>query len=515
MIHNRMGDDRFFAFFRKLYHEHAFESIRYEDLRRELTAFDPDGGWPAFLDGWLLQHRETDWVVNRVDVSSEPGPKADPEMRRVSVELKQAGTASEPTIVLCRSSEGELRVPLWPDRGNYEVPGARVRRDGDVWRVDLDSIGEPTQVEVDPDHALLDAQPENNRWKPEVAWRLTPLVSPLDYSSQFQPYDRVSIVAGAFVDQYARGGFQAGAQRVDRWQIIGWAGTEPSLNEAIFGGQATLFHLPGPQWSAGIFYEEGLYNFYNDKRHSGGRLFLRKRILESTSFIVDDPIFFEVYYGVGNEFWPGDDGRPVEQYLGAVGMRYRMNTQFPYWDPVQGQLFDVAAEYGNSLLGSTLNYTRVLAEYGAVRKVPDEWGILPNSRFAFRAYGGWSSPSAAPLFRLGGGRRLRALDLVSQEGSAVWLVTVEWRMPIWREIGRDVLDHTLSFRNLYGVLFYDVGQSYLADRWGPVVHGPGLGLRFDVTLFAFLERATLRADLAQPIGIPGGPVYWFGLNQAF
>ena len=78
-----------------------------------------------------------------------------------------------------------------------------------------------------------------------------------------------------------------------------------------------------------------------------------------------------------------------------------------------------------------------------------------------------------------------------------------------------MLDHTLSFRHLYGAAFYDVGQSYLKNHWGPVVHGPGLGLRCDMILFSFLERATLRLDIAQPIGVHGGPVIWFGINQVF
>ena len=122
----------------------------------------------------------------------------------------------EPTVVLCRCREGELRVPIWPERGSYEVPGAQVQRQGQKWIVTVDAPGEPTQIEVDPDHALLDARPDNNRWKPEIAWRLTPLLSPLDLSSQFQAYDRISVVAGPFVDQYARGGFKVGLQRVNR-----------------------------------------------------------------------------------------------------------------------------------------------------------------------------------------------------------------------------------------------------------------------------------------------------------
>lgn len=513
MIKNRMGEERFFAFFRGLYRAYAFETLHYEDFKRELIAFDPAGNWPAFFEGWVESHRETDWAVKRVRV--DPAARADSEVRQVTVELQQHGQLTEPTVVLCRCPDGELRVPIWPERGSYEVPGAHVQKQDRQWVVTVEAPGAPTQVEIDPDHALLDARPENNRWKPEVAWRLTPFLSPLDLSPQFQAYDRVSVVAGPFVDQYARAGFKTGVQRLNRWQVIGWAGVEPALREAIFGGEATLFHTPARNWATGFFYEEGLYNFYNDRRHSGGRFFLRKRLLESSSFIVDDPVFYEFYYGLGNEFWPGDDGRPVNTYLGAVGARYRQNTQFPYWDPVQGQIFDIAAEYGNALIGSNLDYARVVGQFGFVRKVPESWGVLPNSRFAFRAYAGWSWPDTAPLFRLGGGQRIRALDLTNQEGSSVWLLTVEWRFPLWRDINHDMLDHTLTLRHLYAAAFYDVGQSYLMGQWGPLVHGPGLGLRWDVILFAFLERATLRLDIAQPIGVRGGPVLWFGINQVF
>ncbi len=126
---------------------------------------------------------------------------------------------------------------------------------------------------------------------------------------------------------------------------------------------------------------------------------------------------------------------------------------------------------------------------------------------------------AAPaLFRLGGGRRLRALDLSQQLGSSVWLSTLEWRYPLWREVDRDLLDHVVGIRNILGAIFYDVGESYLRGRGGPVVHGVGVGLRIDTALFAFLERATIRIDLAQPLGLGskvGGPILWFGLNQVF
>jgi hypothetical protein len=518
MIRNRLGEERFFAFFGHLYRTYAYRTIRIADLERELAAFDPGGDWPAFFRGWVHAHEETDWAVDAVRV--EAGGAADPLVRRVSVELAQNGAMPEPTVLLARCPEGEIRVPIWPDAGDrYEVPGATVaRQDGKRWLVTLQAPGVPEQVEVDPDHALLDAAPDNNRWKREWRARFTPALTPMDLAPQFHAHDRTSIVVGPFVDQYARAGFKAGAQRLDRWDLVGWAGVEPALSEVIFGGQARLLNWPGPYWTAGVFYEEGLYNFHNDERHSGGRVFLRKRLLESSSAILDDPAYYEFYLGNGYVFWAGDDGRPVNRPLTAVGMRFRMSTLFPYWDPVEGRLLEASAEYGPQGIGNQHEYVRVTGEWGRVWSFPEaSWPFLARSRFALRTYGGWAWPDTDTYFRLGGGRRLRALDLVTQEGSSVWLTTAEWRFPLWRCIDYDVLDHVLSPRNLYGVAFVDVGQSYFNGEWGPVVYGPGFGLRLDVTLFAFLERMTVRLDLAQPIGLSGsrGPVLWFGFNQVF
>ncbi len=517
MIYNRLGPDRFNAFFRRIYFDFAYKTFHYGDLKRELVEFDPEGDWARFLDGWLIEHKDTDWALVGVHDGT---PTLRSTQREVVVELQQKGSMIEPTVVLCRCGDTDLRVPIWPDRGSYNVPGARVEHDdkSDRWVIRVQAPAAPNQVLVDPDHALLDAVPDNNRWRPEVSWRVTPFMTPLDESGQFQAYDRPSIVAGPFIDQYARGGFKVGLQRIDKWQITAWAGTEPALREAIFGGQATLFHFPWPSWSAGLFYEEGLYNWYNDQRHSGGRAFLRYRLLESTSFLTDDQGFAELYFGTGWEFWAGDDGRPIQTgQLRAFGGRFHLSTLFPYWDPVEGYVVDASAEYGNKAFGSNFDYTRATLEYGIVRALPTWSGERSKSRIAIRGYGGFGSPDNLDLFRLGGGRRLRALDLSQNLGSSVWLATVEWRYPLWQELDQDLLDHVLCLKNLVGAVFFDVGQSYFAGRWAPVVFGPGVGIRIDTALFAFLERATIRIDIAQPVGLNRalGPVLWFGLNQVF
>ena len=98
-----------------------------------------------------LRRQLTTWArmsgVERVQV--EAAPPADPSVRPVVVRLRQSGQMVEPTVVLCRVADAEIRVPIWPERGSYEVPGAEVARDDDGWTVRLLAPGTPSQVEVD------------------------------------------------------------------------------------------------------------------------------------------------------------------------------------------------------------------------------------------------------------------------------------------------------------------------------------------------------------------------------
>ena len=129
-------------------------------------------------------------------------------------------------------------------------------------------------------------------------------------------------------------------------------------------------------------------------------------------------------------------------------------------------------------------------EYGIVRPLPDVVGRALEEPAGIPGLRRLRLPRHRPLFRLGGGRRLRALDLSQNLGSSVWLTTFEWRYPaLARDRSRrrsitSSVSATCSAR-----VFYDVGQSYLTGQWSPVVHGVGVGLRIDTALFAFLERA--------------------------
>ncbi len=536
MIANRMGDDRFFEFLRHLYRTYGFRILRYDDLKAEMDRFDPEGAWPARLDAWLIQEADTDWAVEKVEVTelpvfgradaANPAAPADAMTHRVTVEIAQNESLDEPTELGIIAGEAVVNVPILPDSDAYDVPGGRVEKIADgadghpIYRVTLDLPAEPNQIEIDPDHRLLDTKPSNNVWRQQWRWRLTPAVTPVDTSEMFQAFDRPSVILGPFVDQNARGGLSLGYFAPNRGSINGFVGAMPSLDRLIAGGEAKLTYLFGTSWNAGIFFEDGINpNFSTTAAQTqrGGRVYLRNVLLESNSVLDDDAAFYEIYAGHGNIFWEGDVGRPTPGLLNAVGLRFKLNTQAPFWDPAEGRLIQINAEVGMPAYQAAYdNYTRWQVYLGQVWTLNDRFGPLENTRFALRGSGGMAWPQDVNFFRLGSGQMHRALGFNAQNGSAFWLATAEWRFPIVGQLGQSVFDRALSFDKVSGVLFYDVGETALRGDLRPVVHGVGFGLRVDTVLFGFLERVNLRFDIAQPVyGAKGGPLFWFGFNQVF
>ena len=89
-------------------------------------------------------------------------------------------------------------------------------------------------------------------------------------------------------------------------------------------------------------------------------------------------------------------------------------------------------------------------------------------------------------------------------------------MPLWRHTPINACDHVCGLNNVYGAVFYDAGNAYVNGHSdGPVAQGVGGGLRFDVTWFGFVERTTLRIDVARAINIDGPVQLWFAANMAY
>ena len=69
---------------------------------------------------------------------------------------------------------------------------------------------------------------------------------------------------------------------------------------------------------------------------------------------------------------------------------------------------------------------------------------------------------------------------------------------------------------LWLATFYDVGGVYANGRLvDDVAHALGAGLRVEVAVFSFIERATLRFDVAKTINANTPWQFWFGMQHAF
>jgi hemolysin activation/secretion protein len=117
---------------------------------------------------------------------------------------------------------------------------------------------------------------------------------------------------------------------------------------------------------------------------------------------------------------------------------------------------------------------------------------------------------------MGGSQLFRAFDLAERQGSTVWVGSVEWRVPVATDLHWDCCDHVLGLRNIYVAPFYDIGDAYINNRSvGPVAHGVGTGLRLDVAWFGFVERTTLRVDVAKALNSNNAVQVWFGVQHPF
>jgi hypothetical protein len=157
------------------------------------------------------------------------------------------------------------------------------------------------------------------------------------------------------------------------------------------------------------------------------------------------------------------------------------------------------------------------AELAAVHQLPDWAGPLNTSRVAARVVGMGALPDRGQFYALGGGTLFRGYDLAQRQGSALWVGNAELRVPLARDREWDVLDHCIGAREVWLAGFYDVGDVYANGHsvGGKVAHALGAGVRVDVAVFSFIERATLRVDVAKTVNDATPFQLWFGIQHAF
>lgn len=577
-IEQRLGDAAFLDFVKRLYSRYKFRILRVADFRRELEEYTGHS-WAEFCDHWLYGSGLSDWMVESVETEGPPSC-LDPRKlitpstgkSKVTVILKQKGTFCEQTtlgIGFCSAPGYPIRVPILPRAGAYAIEehGGSFEPLGDNrFKIVLHTDRDPAQVMVDPDLVLVDTDPSNNRWRPEVRWRFTPLYTFLEETDLTAAYDRWNVIFGPWLygamysdPWYTRStmlGLRVGAVRTAQFYGGGYAAVRQDYRDIVAGVDGIIDHWPYPHFQVGYNIERRLDTWYAGDDHATRGVVYGRHIFNYGSSMYLPPMqYLEGFALYEDNFFPearqiGDadderallrdpiktnDIRPGERfkYLSTAGLHYRLNYLTPYWNPEFGFLLDLSYQGGVVELDKVEGMNKFTGMFTWVHAMPDFSGTVSDeteagkslntalrwaaqSRVAFRVGGGIAFPDRAQFFALGGPTMLRGFDLTERQGSAVWVASAEWRVPLATGLNLDVADHAVGLRSVYGAAFYDVGQAYVQGKpIGTIAHSVGAGVRLDVSWFSFVERTTLRLDVAKAVNAETAAQFWFGLQQPF
>jgi hypothetical protein len=542
MIEDRLGEAAFFDFLSILVKKYSWRIITAPELRAELEAYSGHD-WGEFFDRWVYGKGLTDWSVEQVTVDGVSGPRA--QLRTllggytpaakcaVSVVVKQSREFTEPTEVEFSHNERSVRVPIGPFAQPMrfdEVSATVTPLGGTSWRVDVELPFEPEQVTIDPDHVLLDANPGNNRWINLPKFRATPLYTMIDETGLTTDYDRLNCVVGPWVwgpvltdPWYTRStmaGLRAGVYRTEEYSAGVYTAVRSDYRDAVVGADAKIL---GDHSEYGVNWEERIAGPWFGQNGGGAperiSAYARRIIKETSSLYMPPMVYDELFVTFQDNFLPIPREEGGERYnkLWLAGYHFRANLYTPYWDPVSGFWVDVAAAGGQAEFnGEWKGTAQARAELAGVQELPDWFGGF-RPRLAARVVGQVATPDYGQFFALGGDTLFRGYDLAQRQGNALWVGNLEMRWPLARQVTWDALDHAVGARNLWLATFYDVGGVYANSHLvgGNVAQAVGAGLRMDVAIFSFIERAVLRFDVGKPLNSAAPLQFWFGVAQPF
>lgn len=550
MIEERMGEAAFLDFLRIIVAKYRFRILRVDDLKAELEAYT-GRSWDEFFRHYVRGSGMCDWAIDDVKLESCSNPSV--RVRRgtkgpvqAEIRLKLCGGVEEPTVLGIRFGEGkqwDLRIPIRPELPVSEIEDIHAKVEtfregtGTIVRIRVALPCQPTQIEVDPDNMLLDENPINNRWKPEPRIRITPLYTQLEEVDVTNPHQRWSILAGpwfagaTYADPWYTRSTLAGV-RLGMFRTQDFAGGvyyayRSNDRNLVAGADAVLDHFPFPRTQVGFNAEKAVGNLSagNYPLMSRGAVFARYVINYGSSLYLPPFEHVEVFADTQENpipepkaFIPGTDA--FNERTG-FGIHYHKYMLTPYWDPEGGAALDVTYKYGPPIVGHQQDFQQMFGQFSTVKSmpVPEQWqgrfaGYLRETRLAFRLAGGAALPDNGLFFSLGGGDYFRGYDTRARLGSAFWLGSVEWRLPVAKNLEWDYVDRIIGVRHIYLVPFYDVGDTYVNSRTQGAAHAVGLGLRVDVAWFGIVERSMLRFDLAQ--ALDDSPLqFWFGVSHPF
>jgi hypothetical protein len=533
-----------------VYARYQFRILRVADFQRELEAYTGQS-WQLFFERWLYGAGMTDWAVEQVKIrplkTALPASRLAPPTSatcspndnracRVTVLLHQKADYNESTVLGFCFDGGEayqLRIPIEPQARLVELddPPAHIESlpDNRV-RVEIVLPCKPTQIAVDPDQVLLDCEPSNNYWKPRINWRFTPLYTPLEETDVTTDYDRWNVIVGpgffgqAYNDPWytrsAFAGLRAALYRTQQFAGGAYVGYRTDDRDIVAGVDGIWSHWPWPHTQVGFNIERSLTSFGDDRHADRGVVFGRYVFQYSSSLYLPPMHYAEVFGAIQDDNLPLPrqpiPGTNHFDHETEAGIHYHIDYLTPYWDPEGGFRFDAVYTTGIPILGEHESFNRVDGQISTVKYLPEWLGPLSQTRLAARLYGATGVPTNGEFYTLGGGSLFRGFDLKERQGSSVWVGSLEWRIPLVRQVTWDCCDHVAGVRNIYAAPFYDVGNAYVnAHPTGDIAHALGAGLRVDIAWFSMIERTTIRFDVAKTLNSSAPVQFWFGVQHPF
>ncbi len=551
MIEDHMGsEEAFLDFMHVVYTRYQFGILRVKDFQAELEAYT-GRSWEAFFDQWLYKGQLSDWSIEDVQLHAVNGhgsitdhaplcwfthAKKNAGPYRVKVLLQQKAEINEQTVLGFCLDDGpgfQVRVPILPQVPVLDLdnPPAHIQwLDENRVEVTVTLPSRPTQIMVDPDHILVDRNPYNNTWKPGIRLRVTPLYTMLDETDLTNDYDKWNVLMGpwlyasAYNDAwYARSpmaGARIGLYRTQ--QFVGglYTGYRTDYQDVVVGADALWEHTPWPHTEFGFNVEQRLFTVWNgDQSANRASVFGRYVIDYGSSLYLPPMQFLEAFGQTEDNFLPlpryAEHGERFDR-LSTAGVHYHLDYLTPYWDPEGGFAVDATYQGGSAKLCNTQGYNALALDLRGVKSLPDGLGWFSDTRIAGRIFGAGGLPDRGEYFALGGSDRFRGFDLSQRQGNAIWSASLEWRVPVIKQLNCDICDHTVGVRGVYAAAFYDVGDAMVSGHsLGPVAHAVGGGVYLDLAFFSFVERGILRFDMAKTVNVNSPWQFWLGFTHPF
>lgn len=491
MLKAQIGEEAFLKIIRRYTQEFRFKNIGLGDFMRICNEESGrDLSW--FFQSWLMTSDKADFAVSSV--------------RKNKVILQNRGDIAMPL---------DIRI-TFQDNSQQTL----VRGRGDEAKAML-LQKKIKKVELDPDKKIiLDVDRTNNYWPRKISLKPVPWYFFAYELPLFMPRDSFNGVAGPSIAGSSLGLASSFSKPYDNKLYLS--------SDYDFSAKALdsklgyeFSHVLGKQNYLGF----EIFDYASSKEEndlSGAKVYLRKELWPASYGLFDtnDHVTFYIIRDQkldNTATISGKENTDNLHYLrkdeAIFGITASLGRYGPYPDPAFGWKFMPTQEFAGHFLGGKDTFWRSSVELDNYRL------LLPKEqhKIASRLKFGWGEASDKDLFQLGGPEGLRGYSRKEIKGAHMLLASLEYRLPLRREVKLYFLDNIFCLDKIQAVGFFDAGKAwYSSFKDAPFKKDLGLGLRFHFDLVGFLEKIILRIDLAQPINEPKeDPHLWFGISHSF